>query len=434
MANHISQIRKLLKEDEMKDLKLDLKKEEDEEKKKEDKDDEEKKEKKAEEAKEPELDLDDEEEKVEEAEEDEVPSDEDEMKDEAKEDEEDIPVDEADKEDEELPPPAEDEEEPVDDSDKEFDINDESDVFLDDEEEIEDKEKQEEDKDEDEEEKKEDELKEEDKDDEDEEEKKEKKVEECDKKDKKEEDEMEEAKKPAIDMEEHVKALFNGEELSEEFQKKARTIIESAVREKVLQFAKNLKSRYNKKLGVAKKSIQEKLVTKIDGYMDYIVEEWMEQNKLAVEHGLRTEITEEFITDLRSLFETHNIMIPKGKENLVESLAAKCEKLEKELDNSEKKNVSLKKKINEQKKVEVFREICEGLADTEIEKLRSLASNLEYDDSYKSKLAVLKENYFSQKAKKAGAVEKIVDNKKENEKVVSSEMKQYVDMVKKIRI
>ena len=242
--------------------------------------------------------------------------------------------------------------------------------------------------------------------------------------------------KPTMNIEEHMTALFNGETLTEDFQKKARTIFEAAVREKVVQYATTLKQRYNNRLVAAKAKIEEKLVAKVDSYMDYVVEEWMEQNKLSVEHGLRTEITEEFLTDLRNLFETHNIMIPKGKENLVESLSSKVEKLEKEVNDQTKKTMTLHKKLNEYKKTETFRQICEGLADTEIEKLKSLASSLEYDESYKEKLTVIKENYFSQKAKKADPIEEVAEKKPEVEKkleFVDENMASYLNVIKKIR-
>jgi hypothetical protein len=334
--------------------------------------------------------------------------------------------------------PAEDE----DDLEKEFDLNDSSDVFLDDEEEAEGEKKEEEavePKEGDEEElakEIEKELKSEEKEEDEDGEKKEVE-EEKDKKKDEDEDEKEEAceaKKPSIDVEEHVKALFNGETLTEDFQNKARTIFEAAVREKVVQYATNLKGRYNKKLRAAKAKVEEKMVEKIDGYMNYVVEEWMQQNKLAVEHGLRTEITEEFLTDLRRLFETHNIMIPKGKENLVESLVDKLEKVEKELDEQVKKTIKVNKKLNEYKKNEAFRAICEGLADTEIERLKSLASNLQYDDSYTDKLQVIKENYLTQKTKKAASVEKLNDKKpEEKEEPLDPQMASYLSVLKKIR-
>lgn len=321
------------------------------------------------------------------------------------------------------------EEEPADDVEKEFDVNDDSDIFLNDEDEQKAEEAKEEDEDKDEvKEEDEEEVKEEEKEEDKEEEKKEVKEEE------KEEDEDEEEVKenklsqPSLDVEEHIKALFNGESLTEDFQKKARTIFEAAVREKVVQYARGLKERYNKKLRAAKSHVEEKLVSKIDGYMDYVVEEWMDQNKLAIEHGLRNEITEEFISDLRNLFEAHNIMIPKGKENLVESLTSKVESLKKDLDAEIKRGVSLKKKLNEHKKVDVLREICEGLADTEIEKLKSLASNLEYDDSYREKLVVIKENYFSVKTKKPETVEKLAEGNKTEESEKKEEVKHTSEM------
>jgi hypothetical protein len=349
----------------------------------------------------------------------------------------------------------------VDDLEKEFDINDASDIFLDDDEEVaalENKEKEEGDEEleekeeESEEEKEKEEVKEcdaevkkekeevkEEEEDEDEEEKEELKKESKEEKEEEKVEKQEEsvqATKPTMNIEEHMNALFNGETLTEDFQKKARTIFEAAVREKVVQYATTLKQRYNNRLVAAKAKIEEKLVAKVDSYMDYVVEEWMEQNKLSVEHGLRTEITEEFLTDLRNLFETHNIMIPKGKENLVESLSSKVEKLEKDLNDQTKKTMTLHKKLNEYKKTETFRQICEGLADTEIEKLKSLASSLEYDESYKEKLTVIKENYFSQKAKKADPIEEVAEKKPEVEKKLEfadENMASYLNVIKKIR-
>jgi len=324
---------------------------------------------------------------------------------------------------------------------KEFDVNDDSDVFLDDEEEDAAKEKkEEEDKEMLVEPKDKEEVKEEEEEEEEEGEKED--VEECDKpmkdkeevKEEEEEEEEEDApKKPSMDVEEHVNALINGEDLSEDFKNKIKTIFEGAVKVKVLEYARSLKHRYNKKLTNAKKSIHERLLSKMDGFADCVVEEFMEENKLAIEHGLRTEITEEFISDLRNLFETHNIMIPRGKENLVESLTSKVDALKKDLDEEIKKNVSLRKKLNEQKKMEVLREVCEGLADTQIEKLKSLASNIGYDESYRDKLLVIKENYFSQKPKKQSSVEELAEPTKDEmeAKPASPAMKQYVTAISK---
>ena len=341
-----------------------------------------------------------------------------------------------------------------DEAEKEFDVNDESDIFLDDEDEAKAEEAEEGDEDEekapeaeveaegdeDEEEEelkqedheedgefdKEDELKKEDEDEDEEEEKKKTAKKEVDEDEEEDEDEP---KKPDLDMEEDVNALFNGEELSEGFRKKAKTVMEAATRKKVVEFAKSLKSRYNKKLRKAKKSISEKLVSKVDGYLDYVVEEWMTENKLAVQHSLRTEITEEFINDLRSLFENHNIMIPKGKEDLVESQTSKIEGLKKDLDQEIKKNVSLRKKLNEHAKVAALREVCEGLTDTEIEKFKSLVNGVVYDESYREKLSTIKENYFSKKAKKStDSLEQVIETDGEKTET-TQDMKAVMDTI-----
>ena len=355
-----------------------------------------------------------------------------------------------------------DSEESLDDAEKEFDVNDDSDIFLNDEEENEAKtefdsheasETPEEEKAE-EEEKVEDEVKEEGKSEDSEEAKeeedKEKETDEaCDVDLKKEEKSEEEKKKDKeaeeeeenVDMEEHMKALFNGEELSEEFQKKAQLIFEAAVKDQVVAYARRLKVRYNKKLAAAKETVYNSMANQVDGYLNDVVQEWVTQNKVAVTHGLRQEITESFITDLRTLFETHNIMVPEGKENLVESFAGQVEKLKSQLEESNKKNEVLKKKNVELKKVQTFSELCEGLADTEIERLKSLTSNLQYDETYKSKVVTIRENYFSKKkvANVSVMVEELAEPIKESEKkeVITSTndsfMKAAVKAAKAIR-
>jgi hypothetical protein len=351
--------------------------------------------------------------------------------------------DEGDEEDEEKAKKEEEDDDAESEDEKEFDVNDESDIFLDDEDEMAKKEaegdeedeekakaKEEAEGDEDDEDK-EKAKKEADGDEDEEDEEKAKKEADGDEDEEDEEKEKKEMKKPKLDVEEDVTALFNGETLSEEFKTKAKTILESSVRRKVIEYATNLKARYNKKLQKAKKTISEKLVSKVDNYLDYVVEEWMNENKLAVQSALRTEITEEFITDLRSLFENHNIMIPKGKEDLVETQAKKIEGLKKDLDQEIKKSVSLRKKLNEQAKVATLREICEGMTDTEIEKFKSLVDGVVYDESYKEKLLTIKENYISKKVKSKDSFEPVVgDNGEKTE--ITGDMKAIVDTLSKL--
>jgi hypothetical protein len=439
MAKRINKIRQLLKEDELKDKEFDLDAELDKLAKEEDEKAEDKEEKKELEETDAEVAKDEgdaEEKKEKDLEECDL-----EKKDQDSEKKEEVKEEEKDEEEEVLAPeeevPAE--EDPL---TLELDVNDSADVFMDDDEEkeameaeVKDEVKEEEKAEEKAEEK--DEVKEEEKAEEKEEDEEEEKAE-VKEEEKAEEKEEDEEEKLELDVAEHVTALFNGEQLTEEFKNKAKVIFETAVKTHVLGLAKQLKTRYNARLNRAKSLIEEKLVNQVDGYLEHITETFINENKLAIESGLKTEITEEFITDLRTLFESHNIMIPKGKENLTEELANKVEDLKKQLDGETKKNLLMRKQINEMKKTEILEEVCEGLTDTESEKMKSLASNLDYTDeeTYKKKLGTLKESYFVQKQVQS-STEQIVEVKnEENAAVVESNdpsMQQYLGVLRKLR-
>jgi len=208
-----------------------------------------------------------------------------------------------------------------------------------------------------------------------------------------------------IDVKEDTEAIVNGEELSEDFKAKASTIFEAAVAAKVIsevnQRAEKLEEDYKSELSKAKEELTSSLTEKTDGYLTYVVEEWMKENELAVERGVRSELVEDFMSGLKNLFTEHYIDIPEEKVDLVDDLFEKVEELEKKLDESVNSNVETKQELSKYKKDEALRTVSEDLADTEKEKLEKLSEGVDYEDDnqYKEKLAVIKENYFPQSSK-----------------------------------
>jgi len=220
-----------------------------------------------------------------------------------------------------------------------------------------------------------------------------------------EEEEMKEVKKLSkeeleINVKEDIDAMMGNEELSEEFKTKAATIFEAAVSAKVIEEVNNrigvFEENYKKELKEAKEEHQNAMSEKVDGYLNYVVEEWMKENELAVEKGIRSELVEDFMTGLKNLFTEHYIDIPEEKVDLVDDLFEKVEELEQKLDESINDNVEVKKQLAEYKKEETLREVSEGLADTEKEKLKTLSDGVDFEDDeqYKEKIEVIKENYF----------------------------------------
>ena len=203
-----------------------------------------------------------------------------------------------------------------------------------------------------------------------------------------------------IDVKEDIEAIVNGEDLSEEFKTKASTIFEAAVSAKVLsevnQRIDELETNYKKEITDAKEEHLSTVTEKVDGYLNYVTEEWMKENELAVEKGIRSELVEDFMTGLKNLFTEHYIDIPEEKVDLVDDLFEKVEELEQKLDESINTSVDIKKELAEYKKAETLREVSEDLADTEKEKLGKLADGIDFEDKsqYSEKLEVIKENYF----------------------------------------
>ena len=200
-----------------------------------------------------------------------------------------------------------------------------------------------------------------------------------------------------IDLSADVKALVSGDaDLSEEFKDKAAMIFETAVKTRIQEQTKILEARYEEKLSVETETVKEAMVEKVDSYLNYVVEEWMKENELAVERGIRTEIAEDFITGLKDLFKEHYIDVPEEKYNVLDDLTTQTKKLEEKLNNEISKNVDLTKQVSESAKAKAIDEVSTDLADTEKEKFEKMAENVEYDsaDKFREKLETIKESYF----------------------------------------
>ena len=211
------------------------------------------------------------------------------------------------------------------------------------------------------------------------------------------EDTKEESKEVEIDLSADVKALVsNDADLSEEFKDKAATIFETAVKTRIQEQTKILEAQYEEKLSSEKETMKEAMVEKVDSYLNYVVEEWMKENELAVERGIRTEIAEDFITGLKDLFKEHYIDVPEEKYNVLDDLTNQNKKLEDKLNEQIAKNVDLSKEVSSSAKAKAIDEVASDLADTEKEKFEKMAENVEYDsaDKFKEKLETIKESYF----------------------------------------
>jgi hypothetical protein len=204
-------------------------------------------------------------------------------------------------------------------------------------------------------------------------------------------------------MKEDIDALLSGENLSEEFVQKASTIFEAAVIARAEEVIAEAETQLAEQFEAAVEQVKEDLASKIDDYLNYMVEEWMKENEVAIEQGLRSEITEDFISGLKSLFEDHYIDIPEEKVDIVGELTDKVGELEESLNEQINRGIELQKELNEKKKVEAIYTACEGLTQTQVEKLKSLAEGVEYttEEEFVTKLNTLKESYFKAEVKVA---------------------------------
>ena len=230
--------------------------------------------------------------------------------------------------------------------------------------------------------------------DEEEEDKKGKKKSKKDVKDDEEEDDEEVTED--FDIEDDVNALLDGEELSEEFQLKARTIFEAALRSKVSEIKESIEDQYSRALVEEVEEIKTELNERVDSYLEYVADEWFTENSLAIEQGLKAELTESFIQGMKGLFEDHYVEIPEDKYDVLDSMVEKLDEMETKLNEQIEKNVSLNKRLSESVADGIFEQVSGGLAATQKDKLASLAESVEFESEseYRGKLETLKESYF----------------------------------------
>jgi hypothetical protein len=202
--------------------------------------------------------------------------------------------------------------------------------------------------------------------------------------------------KEEYDIEEDVNALLAGEELSEEFQEKARTIFEAAIRSKVGEIKEQLQETYENALIEEVEFIKQELTERVDSYLEYVADEWIQENALAIEHGLKTEMTESFLQGMRGLFEDHYVSIPEDRYDVIESMVDKLDEMEEKLNEQIERNVALNRRLAESVADVIFADVAEGLALSQKDKLASLAENVEFDSeaNYREKLVTLRESYF----------------------------------------
>jgi len=207
------------------------------------------------------------------------------------------------------------------------------------------------------------------------------------------------------DVQEDIDALIAGEELSEEFQEKARTIFEAAINAKVAQIKEQLVAENAEKFAEEVAAAKESLAERVDSYLEYVSDEWFEENALAVEAGLKTEMTESFLSGMKGLFEEHYVTIPEEKYDVLESMVEKLDDMETKLNEQIEKNVSLNARLSESAADGILNDVSEGLASTQKEKLASLAESVEFEseDQYRGKLETLKESYFNSKKESSTA-------------------------------
>ena len=207
---------------------------------------------------------------------------------------------------------------------------------------------------------------------------------------------------PEYSVEEDMAALFSGEELTEEFQEKAKTIFEAAINSKVAQIAEDMEKKNEERIVEEIETVKSALVERVDAYLEYVSDEWLQENEIAVEHGLKSEMTESFLSGMKDLFEAHYVSIPEDKYDVVENMVNKLDEMETKLNEQIERNVSLNQRLAESTADGIVSEVAEGLALSQKEKLAQLAESVEFEseESYREKLATLKESYFGQNVQK----------------------------------
>ena len=234
----------------------------------------------------------------------------------------------------------------------------------------------------------------------------------------------EEVIEETIDVEEDLKALVEGEDLSEEFQDKARTIFETAIKTKVVEIKEELNEAYAAALVEELDGIKAGLTERVDSYLEYVADEWIQENALAVEAGLKTEMTESFLDGMKSLFEEHYVTIPEEKYDVLNSMVDKLDEMEGKLNEQIERNVALNRRLAESTADVIFADVTEGLADTQKEKLASLAENVEFESEtdYREKLGTLKESYFPSNTSAPTSTSENLSEEVSTDEVISEEV------------
>ena len=238
----------------------------------------------------------------------------------------------------------------------------------------------------------------------------------------------------SLDVSDDVSALVEGEELSEEFKTKAATIFESAVKSKVRAELEKIQEENDKVIEEMAESTINDMTEKVDDYLNYVVEQWMEENQLAIERGLKGEIAEDFISGLKNLFEDHYIDVPDEKYDILEANLSKIEELEEKLNKQIEENVQLRKAKGELVKESMIADVADGMTDTETEKFQSLVDDVEFsdEDSYKEKLQTIKESYFGTGKVESKETDTLTEEGSQEEvQEVSGDMAKYMSAIKK---
>jgi len=229
-----------------------------------------------------------------------------------------------------------------------------------------------------------------------------------------EDEDKEESKKESYDMSDDVAALVEGEDLSEEFQNKAKVVFEAAVSAKVSEIKEELESQKREEVVEASNEIKEELVNRVDSFLGYVAEEWVKENELAIERGLKSELTENFIQGLKGLFEDHYVEVPDDKLDVVDELASKIEEVEAKLNEEVSKNIDLSQERDELVRDKVVTEMSSDLTSSEVEKLTKLIEDLDQDEDFESNVKTIKESYFSGSKETLQLDEEVVSDSDEN--------------------
>ena len=250
------------------------------------------------------------------------------------------------------------------------------------------------------------------------------------------EDEKEESKKESFDMSDDIDALVGGEDLSEEFKNKAKVVFEAAVSAKVSEIKEELESQKRDEIVEASNEIKEDLTNKVDSFLGYVAEEWVKDNELAIERGLKSELTENFIQGLKALFEDHYVEVPDDKLDVVDELASKIEEVEAKLNEEVSKNIDLTSERDELVRNKVVSEVSSDLTTSEVEKLTKLIEDIDQDEDFESNVKTIKESYFSGEKSKLQLDEEVVSDSDENtsteDKILDPSMAAYSAAIGKV--